>query len=260
VFITFFLGEHYSQSIHRILCLSLAFLRAFCHSTYLRHASCLCLFNDVFQVITRFVAWGDISGDGRLRYVEFARLMRSATGYSQIADAPADGRESTYEWGGGGGPNPTSGVSPTSAAYYSNASLSPARGQRPPLSSSNGGGSSPSRLANHHQPFPTTSTPGKPTIEAVSEVLYFSAQEPQACGGSGMRAVFKSAAAREQPHNVTKDLRLTAPCLGDYLAARGCNLPQRALESTMAAFGDLAEGLSFSQFMRMMAEVSPTRE
>ena len=39
------------------------------------------------ELVNRLVAWGDISGDGRLRYVEFARLIRSATGYNQISDS-----------------------------------------------------------------------------------------------------------------------------------------------------------------------------
>jgi hypothetical protein len=162
--------------------------------------------------------------------------MRSATGYSQIADA--DAHPGSYE-------RPTT----ASATGPPPAPRSPARSSYP---ASHGNGASPASNSARQG--------GKPTAEAVSEVLYLAAQEPQACGGNGMRAVFKSAAAREQLQNVTKDLRLSAACLGEYLAARGCSLPTRALESTMATFGDVADGLSFSQFMRMMAEASPTRE
>ena len=101
---------------------------------------------------------------------------------------------------------------------------------------------------------------GKSMVESISEACYFAAAVPQALGGSGMRAVFKSAAAGEQAANASAGARLTAPCFAEYLAARGCSVPLRELEALMARFGEGgAPGLSFSQFMRLMAEASPAR-
>ena len=108
------------------------------------------------EVTRRLVAWGDISGDGRLRYMEFARLIRSATGYSQMIDtetSSTDSRNQSHEYM----------YEPPHAAQ----SHGPYYGETPTHSASS-------------QQFEEAKT-----IGSICETCYVAAQEPQATGGVG---------------------------------------------------------------------------
>ena len=212
------------------------------------------------EVVERFIAWGDISGDGRLRYVEFARLMRASTGYNQILDVSSFPPEemSLQESASSSTPLPPpsearehGGVGYTQTGWGDSGIPHP---PMPPLMQ-------PQLQPSHHSramtPVGYVDEERKRTyhvastdvVAKMSEEWYRAATEPQALGGSGIRAVFKSITEGEGGSGA----RLTAERHREFLAARGLILPHEEITSVMAKFGDRGNGMSFSMFMRLMA-------